>query len=371
MDHIGQKIKELRKKADLTQDRLAEMLGVSAQAVSKWEVGSASPDLSLIAPLCRVFGVTADELLGIAHEKDPRETEAEEELDRLMKTPGKDGKIDIRSLREKSAEAVKLYPDNLRIAYDYAVSLRFRAADPADGDEEAKRERKRTVEEILKRITRESDDAELKKEAYGTLVLMLAQGGRKKEALALAEEGACKDRLRFMCLEGQEQIAFFQRCVHRDLYELVGFFAVGCAQIRDESFKKGIRDAWEGILRAAVPDGNYGMFSVYFDACLEGRAAQLTKEGRYEEAIACLGEIMEMWERVDEQIANRAADRGTLDPDWGHAYTAPLFEGVEISPVFDRSGNTSYAELFAKTLRMRSDFAPLEGREDYEALVGK
>ena len=166
MDHIGQKIKELRKKADMTQDRLAEMLGVTAQAVSKWEVGSASPDLSLIAPLCRVFGVTADELLGIAHEKDPRETEAEEELDRLMKTPGKDGKIDIRSLREKSAEAVKLYPDNLRIAYFYAVSLRFRAADPADGDEEAKRERKRTVEEILKRIIRESDDAELKKEAY-------------------------------------------------------------------------------------------------------------------------------------------------------------------------------------------------------------
>ena len=70
MDHIGQKIRELRKKADLTQDRLAEMLGVTAQAVSKWEVGSASPDLSLIAPLCRVFGVTADELLGIAEEKE-------------------------------------------------------------------------------------------------------------------------------------------------------------------------------------------------------------------------------------------------------------------------------------------------------------
>ena len=65
MDQIGQKIKDLRKKADLTQDRLADYLGVTAQAVSKWEVGSASPDLSLIAPLCRVFGVSADELLGI------------------------------------------------------------------------------------------------------------------------------------------------------------------------------------------------------------------------------------------------------------------------------------------------------------------
>ena len=64
MEHIGQKIKELRKKADMTQDRLAEYLGVSAQAVSKWEVGSASPDLSLIAPLCRLLGCSADELLG-------------------------------------------------------------------------------------------------------------------------------------------------------------------------------------------------------------------------------------------------------------------------------------------------------------------
>ncbi len=209
MDHIGQKIKELRKKADLTQDRLAEMLGVTAQAVSKWEVGSASPDLSLIAPLCKVFGVTSDELLGIAHEKDPRETEVEEELDRIMKTPGKDGKIDIPSLREKAAEAVKLYPDNLRIAYFYAVSLRFRAADPADGDEEAKRERKRTVEEILKKIIRESDDAELKKEAYGTLVLMLAQGGGKRRPSRWRRKGRARTGSGSCASKGGNRSRFF------------------------------------------------------------------------------------------------------------------------------------------------------------------
>ncbi|MBR4895167.1 MAG: helix-turn-helix transcriptional regulator, partial [Clostridia bacterium] len=76
MEHIGQKIKDLRKKADLTQDRLADYLGVSSQAVSKWEVGQASPDLALIAPLCRVFGCSADELLGIGQEKeDEREAQ--------------------------------------------------------------------------------------------------------------------------------------------------------------------------------------------------------------------------------------------------------------------------------------------------------
>ena len=39
MNGIRQKIKDLRKKADMTQDRLADYLGVSAQAVSKWELG--------------------------------------------------------------------------------------------------------------------------------------------------------------------------------------------------------------------------------------------------------------------------------------------------------------------------------------------
>ncbi|MBR4896735.1 MAG: helix-turn-helix domain-containing protein, partial [Clostridia bacterium] len=50
---------------------LADYLGVSSQAVSKWEVGQASPDLALIAPLCRVLGCTADELLGIGQQEIP------------------------------------------------------------------------------------------------------------------------------------------------------------------------------------------------------------------------------------------------------------------------------------------------------------
>jgi DNA-binding transcriptional regulator YiaG len=42
---IGEKIKELRKKADVTQERFAEYLGITAQAVSKWEVESGYPDI--------------------------------------------------------------------------------------------------------------------------------------------------------------------------------------------------------------------------------------------------------------------------------------------------------------------------------------
>lgn len=63
---MGQKIASLRLARGMTQERLARELGVSAQAVSKWENDLNYPDVTLIVPLARLFGVTADELLGDA-----------------------------------------------------------------------------------------------------------------------------------------------------------------------------------------------------------------------------------------------------------------------------------------------------------------
>ena len=62
---IGERIKALRKQNGMTQEKLAEYLCVSYQAVSKWECGLTNPDLALIAPLTKLFNISADELLGI------------------------------------------------------------------------------------------------------------------------------------------------------------------------------------------------------------------------------------------------------------------------------------------------------------------
>lgn len=66
---IGEKIKELRKSQDVTQEKLADYLNISYQAVSKWENGLALPDLSLIPALSNFFGVTSDYLLDISLDK--------------------------------------------------------------------------------------------------------------------------------------------------------------------------------------------------------------------------------------------------------------------------------------------------------------
>ena len=60
---MGNRIAMLRRKKELKQDTLAEMLGVSPQAVSKWENDQSCPDISLLPKLAKILGVTVDELL--------------------------------------------------------------------------------------------------------------------------------------------------------------------------------------------------------------------------------------------------------------------------------------------------------------------
>ena len=60
---IGNRITKYRKAKGMTQEELSNVLGVSAQAVSKWENDASCPDISLLPQLCRVLGISADELL--------------------------------------------------------------------------------------------------------------------------------------------------------------------------------------------------------------------------------------------------------------------------------------------------------------------
>lgn len=65
---LGRKIAELRRKANLTQEALAEKMGVSAQAVSKWENDQSCPDIMLLKNLAKTFSITVDELLSSEEE---------------------------------------------------------------------------------------------------------------------------------------------------------------------------------------------------------------------------------------------------------------------------------------------------------------
>lgn len=76
---LGKNIARLRKEKGLTQAELGELLGVSNQAVSKWESEMTLPDVMLLPELAKVFHVAIEELYGDVSEVPPREVERERE----------------------------------------------------------------------------------------------------------------------------------------------------------------------------------------------------------------------------------------------------------------------------------------------------
>lgn len=80
---IGENIRNYRKKNDLTQEALADRLGVTYQSVSRWEKGATYPDLELIPAISEILGISVDELLGMPSiEKEKKAKEAFDELRR-------------------------------------------------------------------------------------------------------------------------------------------------------------------------------------------------------------------------------------------------------------------------------------------------
>lgn len=78
---IGEKLLELRKEKHLSQEEVANRLNVSRQTISKWETNQSTPDFDKIIPLCKLYEITADELLGEVKGKE-REVNTIEELEK-------------------------------------------------------------------------------------------------------------------------------------------------------------------------------------------------------------------------------------------------------------------------------------------------
>ena len=106
---LGQKIKQLRFKAGLTQDQLAQRLGVTPQSVSKWENAVSMPDIALLPALAGEFGVSIDDLFDLSAEQ--KLQRIENRMDTEEELPG-DLFLDYG---EYLREQLNTYPDRGRI----------------------------------------------------------------------------------------------------------------------------------------------------------------------------------------------------------------------------------------------------------------
>lgn len=116
--NIGLNIRRLRKNADLSQEMLAERLGVTFQAVSRWERNESYSDITLLPAIANFFGVTVDFLLGTEGEK-----EAEEVKDILERCNECETHYKGEEMRRIIEDGLKKYPGNFTLMAWYVYAF--------------------------------------------------------------------------------------------------------------------------------------------------------------------------------------------------------------------------------------------------------
>ena len=171
---IGEKIKELRKKADVTQERFAEYLGVTAQAVSKWEVESGYPDIELLPSIANFFNITIDELMCFDILKN------QEKIKKILK------QITLHWLKGTAVEflrnAVQEFPNNFELLYHLANVLKSEG----NTDEEKLKNVQESIS-ICKRILEDcTNNDSLRFRTLQSLAYSYNQIGDKEKAIETA-----------------------------------------------------------------------------------------------------------------------------------------------------------------------------------------
>ncbi len=219
---IGEIIKDLRKKQDVTQEKLAAYLNISYQAVSKWENGTALPDITLIPGIANFFGVSADELLGM---KDTEETEELKEFEKIYSENFCLGKTYDNIVL--SRKVLEKYPRNYQWMMNLAQSLCMyndtEEHNIYSKEHDFSGESIRLCERVLKDCTEES----VRHRAIQNLCIEYPKVGKKEQAIKLAMDMPdmylCRDILLSHIYEGEEQIEILQHILLKFLRQCADF----------------------------------------------------------------------------------------------------------------------------------------------------
>lgn len=327
---IGDTIRHHRKQQKLTQAQLAARVGVSAQAISKWETGAGFPDVSQVVPLARALGITTDALFHFTDSREEFEKLWHDTLDRTHADP--------RKTREVSRAALAVYPR------DKAFLLRA-STDEEQLAELAEDEAQRTahLHSALQHCRRlvladpENPDGLLH------LVRLLSRLGLDEEAFSTACQlrGRDRDHALKYCLEGDALESHRQRIVDRKFRTLLSELLEG---------DMAMLDAAEGMILAAIPDRNYQHYAEFLAGIYMKRFAHFRAAGDTAAACAAARQVLELAKKADG-----IRDRG---------FTAPFLdrlENINPDPRPDRAWRwlLSYVEQEIPQWREDADLAEI------------
>ena len=266
MKHIGNRLRELRLKNDMSQEYVARMLGVSVQAVSKWENGKTGPDIANLVPISSLFHVPVDDLL----DKENRYRIWENDWHDVVASDDSEKRLAFLK------DAVAAFPGDYTFRYRLACEEFFAAGKEAD-------------EGKCGALLLMSDDhfSSLRKEypesalAVDMHARVLSALGRKEEAIELARTSQNPDRLLLLILDGEKLAAHERKLVTKSLLNFFGdlmregshkaltmaetVMSAACAE--DGQFLSLLLEAHVQHARLYCEEGDRGAAQAHLEAC--------------------------------------------------------------------------------------------------------
>ena len=180
-NNLGETIRRLRKLHDITQETLADAVGVTIPAVSKWERGECLPDVTLIVPLAAYFGITTDELLGVSEEIKRAKIQKWYD-DYLPYIYHMTKEIDQARFNDLLA-LMEEFPNDFELMSNYTVNAVLDPEFYGENDQIKKSRKKnfRKIEECCRTILDKCTDEIKRQAAFAELAELYASDGRLEE----------------------------------------------------------------------------------------------------------------------------------------------------------------------------------------------
>ncbi len=336
--NIGSKIHELRKEKGVSQETLAAALGITGQAVSRWEAGGSYPDMEMIPAIANYFGISIDELFGYKSDRDVKIDAVIEKVNSYhIGGRGDDEWVDdcLAVIREGLVE----FPRNERLLITLAETLseagwrRHKEWVYYDGegfmrhdyDIHRKNEYWSESIKICERLVTSASDNTIVTRATCILVMLYRNLGENDKAVICAERmpeiGHCREMLLSRAADGKREAAYIgdlllkmaSRFSQQLVYGLINNVHHFGSDMPIQKIKGAI-----SLFDLLCDDGNYGEYN--------GNLIQLNlylsrlqwERGYHDEA----------FESLDKALDHAHALEALLDGG-EHYFTAPLIKFVK------------------------------------------
>lgn len=344
---FGKIIKKLRIDLNMTQEKLAELIGISPQAISRWETDIAMPDISLLPPLANLFNVTTDYLLGMDnYQKDLRKKEYDNACFEYWKNEDKEKNYLI------AKKAVKEYPNNMEYVEWLASSeycLSFVVEDS---------KRNSLLDSSINHynlVIENSKDSNLIDRSLNGIVYALTECGRFAEAKDYAnkqKDTEKRNKLLFICLDGKDKVELAQKLSESLLNEFVYYL-----KYTGNTIKR--YELIENILSIVFPDGNYQYYHNILQYNSIHKSFVLCNEKKYDEAIK---ELQKARFHAEEMVKYNQQEY--------YSFTTSIFNmlsGAKEKSEFPLSD----IEDFINCLNNNSCYDSIKNRDDFKELLNK